>query len=144
MKKIIERFDKYMEYKGLNDNKVTNNLNISVGLLGKSRKEGRDLSKNITEKILEYYTDLSSIWLLTGEGQMLKDSNQNIEVTDMDNERLIQQLQDEITELKKQLVICNENTTKLFIQNSNLQNVNNELIAVIIAGTKKDDNRMVG
>ena len=38
----IDRFDKYMEAKGLNDNKVTNELSLSIGLLGKSRKENRD------------------------------------------------------------------------------------------------------
>lgn len=42
MQKIIEMFDKYMETKGLNDNKVTNELGLSIGLLGKSRKDGRE------------------------------------------------------------------------------------------------------
>ena len=35
MERKIERFDKYMKYKGLNDNKVTNSLGFSVGTLGK-------------------------------------------------------------------------------------------------------------
>lgn len=70
--KKIERFDKYMKFKGLNDNRVTNELGLSVGLLGKSRKEGRDLSQSAIEKILNFYTDLNRIWLLTGEGEMLR------------------------------------------------------------------------
>lgn len=40
----IDRFDKYMKVKGLNDNKVTIQLGLSVGTLGKSRKDGRDFS----------------------------------------------------------------------------------------------------
>ncbi len=68
----IERFDKYMEEKGLNDNKVTVQLGLSVGILGKSRKDGRDLSDRVIERILNFYTDLDRIWLLTGEGSMLK------------------------------------------------------------------------
>lgn len=71
MERKIERFDKYMKYKGLNDNKVTNSLGFSVGTLGKSRKENRDLSDRNIETILKFYTDLSRIWLLTGEGEML-------------------------------------------------------------------------
>ncbi|WP_314959369.1 S24 family peptidase [Prevotella pallens] len=70
MEKKIERFDKYMKTKGLNDNKVTNSLGLSIGTLGKSRKENRDLSERNIEKILNFYTDLNRTWLLTGEGPM--------------------------------------------------------------------------
>ena len=67
--KKIDRFDKYMKYKGLNDNKVTIQLALSVGTLGKSRKSDRDLSDKVIEKILNFYTDLNRVWLLTGEGE---------------------------------------------------------------------------
>ena len=67
----IERFDSYLSYKGLNDNIVTNDLKLSVGTIGKSRKKGRDLSDRVVELILNFYTDLSRVWLLTGEGEML-------------------------------------------------------------------------
>lgn len=67
----IERFDNYLSYKGLNDNIVTNDLKLSVGTIGKSRKEGRDLSDRVIELILNFYTDLSRVWLLTGEGEMI-------------------------------------------------------------------------
>ncbi len=67
----IDRFDKYMKVKGLNDNKVTMQLGLSVGTLGKSRKDGRDLSSKVIELILNFYKDLSRVWLLTGEGEML-------------------------------------------------------------------------
>lgn len=69
----IDRFDKYMSSKGLNDNKVTLQLGLTVGLIGKSRKEGRDLSDKVIEKILNFYTDLNRVWLLTGEGEMTND-----------------------------------------------------------------------
>lgn len=68
----IERFDNYMSFKGLNDNIVTNDLGLSVGTIGKSRKEGRDLSDRVIELILNFYIDLNRVWLLTGEGEMLK------------------------------------------------------------------------
>lgn len=77
MERKIERFDKYMKYKGLNDNKVTNSLGLSIGTLGKSRKENRDLSDRSVENILKFYTDLNRTWLLTGEGEMLVDENTN-------------------------------------------------------------------
>lgn len=74
--KIIDRFSKYMKTKGLNDNKVTIEVDLSVGTLGKSRKENRDLSAKNVEKILNYYQDLNKVWLLTGEGSMLKETSQ--------------------------------------------------------------------
>ena len=61
-----------MEINDLNDNKVTVQLGIAVGTIGKSRKEGRDLSERVVEKILKYYQDINRVWLLTGEGPMLK------------------------------------------------------------------------
>ncbi len=73
MEKKIDRFDKYMKIKGLNDNKVTIDLDLSVGTLGKSRKENRDLSERNIEKILNFYMDLNKTWLLTGEGSMFND-----------------------------------------------------------------------
>lgn len=68
----IDRFDKYMAVKHLNDNKVTMDLGLSIGTIGKSRKEGRDLSDKVVELILNFYTDLSRSYLLAGDGEMLK------------------------------------------------------------------------
>lgn len=70
--KRIDRFDEYMKFKGLNDNKVTTQIGLSIGTLGKSRKPGRDLSDKVVEQILNFYTDLNNVWLLTGEGNMIK------------------------------------------------------------------------
>lgn len=70
-RKIIDRFDEYMAYKRLNDNRVTIQLGLSNGTIGKSRQQNRDLSDKVIEQILNFYTDLSGTWLLTGEGEML-------------------------------------------------------------------------
>lgn len=70
--KRIDRFDVYMSYKKLNDNKVTKQLSLSNGVLGKSRKEGRDLSDKVIEKIEKCYPDLNIDWLITGDGEMIR------------------------------------------------------------------------
>ena len=77
--RVIDRFDLYMKEKGLNDNRVTVQLGLSVGSIGKSRKEGRDLSKKSVAKILAYYNDLDETWLLTGNGEMLCEPRVNEE-----------------------------------------------------------------
>lgn len=115
MERKIDRFDKYMKYKGLNDNQVTIQLSLSVGRLGKSRKENRDLSNSIIEKILNFYTDLDRNWLLTGVGNMLKDEtsqsivgDNNIQVGNNNSisgteSKRINMLESQITTIKTQL-----------------------------------------
>lgn len=76
--RIIDRLDKYMLLKDLNDNQITVNCGLSVGLLGKARKEGNDIGKKAIEKMLSFYQDLNNVWLLTGEGEMLKESENNL------------------------------------------------------------------
>ena len=71
-KRCIDRFDKYMIYSGLNDNQVTKDAELSVGTIGKSRQPNRDLSSRVLNKLLETYPNLNRVWLLTGEGTMLK------------------------------------------------------------------------
>ena len=83
--KIIERFDIYMEHKHLNDNKVTVQLGLSNGVIGKSRKEGRDLSDRVIEQILNFYTDLNREWLLYGDGEMLSPNSGNSQIIENNN-----------------------------------------------------------
>lgn len=75
MGRVIDRFTKYMNHKGLNDNKVTEILGLSVGLIGHARKGSGDVSKKTVVKILGKFNDLDEVWLLTGEGSMLKEGN---------------------------------------------------------------------
>lgn len=68
---FFERLDKFMKYKGLNDNRITVEVGISNGLIGKARKRG-SLSQDNISKILYTYSDLDANWLMTGKGNMLK------------------------------------------------------------------------
>lgn len=68
---FFKRLDKYLKYRGLNDNKMTIETGLSNGLIGKARKRGALSQENIS-KILQKYNELDANWLLTGEGFMLK------------------------------------------------------------------------
>ena len=69
--RIIDRFDEYMTFKKLNDNRATKDLGFSIGMIGKSRSEGRDLSKKAVQRILAIYNDIDETWFKTGEGEMI-------------------------------------------------------------------------
>lgn len=73
MERKIDRLDIYMKASGLNDNKITAITGLSNGVIGKSRKYGRDISSTVIEKVLLHCTDLNAQWLLTGDGEMLKE-----------------------------------------------------------------------
>ena len=76
-----------MEKKGINDNQMTVNAGLSVGLIGKAKVSGKGMSSMNIEKILLAYPDLNSDWLLTGRGEMLKTNciSENISVTIADS-----------------------------------------------------------
>ena len=128
MIRAIDRFDAYMTSSGLNDNKVTVQLNLAVGLIGKSRKPGRDLSRSVIEKILTYYTDLNGVWLLTGEGNMLVDQPEAPapEQETSDNP-LIEYLQRKIAELEGKIDKLNEEKMDLLQENAVLRYENTML-----------------
>jgi hypothetical protein len=69
---VIDRLVKFMEFSGLNDNLVTEAAGLSIGLLGKARKNNTGLRSDSIEKILYAYPNLNPTWLLTGRGNMVE------------------------------------------------------------------------
>lgn len=80
---FFERFDKFMKFKGLNDNKISIETGISNGLIGKGRVRGAISQDNIS-KILNTYPELNANWLLTGRGSMLINGDLIGEVVNID------------------------------------------------------------
>ncbi|AZA78111.1 hypothetical protein EG347_11600 [Chryseobacterium sp. G0186] len=100
MSDFFERLDKYMEYKGLNDNKLTVEAGISVGLIGKGRKRGGLSQENIA-KILYNYPDLNANWLFRGEGNMIIE-DQIFSSSEVNWKKIIKSQEDLLEILKKQ------------------------------------------
>lgn len=124
MRRVIDRFDVYMTSAGLNDNKVTIQLGLSKGLIGKSRAAGRDLSRSLVEKILHHYTDLNPSWLYTGEGEMLisaTKSEKPAEVQPASDGSLVEYLQRKIAELEGKIEKLNDERADLLQENAVLR-----------------------
>lgn len=64
-----------MQKKGINDNQMTVNAGLSVGLIGKAKGSNKGMNAANIEKILLACPDLNSDWLLTGRGDMLNPSS---------------------------------------------------------------------
>lgn len=97
---ITERLQKYMDFKGLNPNKVTVDAELSVGLIGKAIKNNRGLNSDTIEKILYKYNDLNPEWFVLGKGEMIKTKseenvikkNDNINDNNFDNKPKVQKM----------------------------------------------------
>ena len=108
---FIERLQYFMEKKGINDNQMTVNAGLSVGLIGKAKVSGKGMSSMNIEKILLVCKDLNARWLLTGEGEMLSitESTSNTELTSflkIQNKELqekVERLNREVGDLQRQL-----------------------------------------
>ena len=74
--RIIVRLDKYMAAAGIYDNQMTVKAGLSVGLLNNARRGDYDLGKKSVEKILSSFQDINRVWLITGDGEMLKSSQE--------------------------------------------------------------------
>ena len=77
MTTIKDRVLQLSDYKGVSKEKFFEELEVSYGnFKGKAKESG--LNANILEKIIAKMPEISAEWLLTGKGEMLKSSVQNI------------------------------------------------------------------
>lgn len=70
--KIIDRFFQYIDYKGIKPTVFEKSIGLSNGYLGVQRKRNADIGEGVINKIIDNCLDLSIIWLIRGEGEMLK------------------------------------------------------------------------
>ncbi|AMA50456.1 MULTISPECIES: S24 family peptidase [Flavobacterium] len=72
---VSERLGHYLDKKGISFYAFENSLNAGRGSISKAVKEGKSIGSSMLENILSLYNDLNPTWLLTGEGNMLKDDD---------------------------------------------------------------------
>lgn len=78
---ITDRLHEFFQSKALSFYKVEKDLDLSTGSLSGAVKHGRNIGSNVIEKILSEYPNLSSEWLLRGEGKMLKKDGELLQET---------------------------------------------------------------
>jgi hypothetical protein len=71
---IKERILQYLDFKGISKYECYQNSGIVNGVL--SQKGG--ISEENTLKFISYYTDISTEWLFTGRGEMLKRQEKSV------------------------------------------------------------------
>lgn len=79
---VKERLKKFIGFNGLSVREFERNCNLSNGTVNGIRN---NISPKIRNMILEKYPTLNLLWLITGEGEMLQNSNQKLKAKNKDN-----------------------------------------------------------
>lgn len=76
--KAIDRFYEYLAEKSLKPTNVEKEIGLSNGYLSVQKKRNADMGEGMMLKVIDYFQDINPMWLLTGEGNMLKDKNSSL------------------------------------------------------------------
>lgn len=76
--KAIDRFYEYLAEKSLKPTNVEKEIGLSNGYLSAQKKRNADMGEGMMLKVIDYFQDINPMWLLTGEGNMLKDENSSL------------------------------------------------------------------
>ena len=73
---IVKRLKQYIDFKGISVSAFERSIGMANASFGKSLKNNGAIGTDKLENILRVYSDISTEWLLTGKGDMIKgDSN---------------------------------------------------------------------
>jgi transcriptional regulator with XRE-family HTH domain len=103
--KIISRLEQYAVNQGINFNQIAQKIGVSNSYFSKMVKSNGSLGEDIIRKILLYYDNINTEWLITGAGDMLK-SKKEIEIKPVDNEWILKRFEELVAEnalLKKEV-----------------------------------------
>jgi phage repressor protein C with HTH and peptisase S24 domain len=96
METIVERLREYLERTRVTVSNAEKMLDISNGALSKPFKSKTTIKTDTLEKFLKYFTDINADWLLTGKGEMLRDTAEpgGVNVFNSSKDKVIDSSQD--------------------------------------------------
>lgn len=74
--KIISRLLDYLAVKDIPPTRFEKNIGLSNGYLNTQKKRNADLGESVIKKIIDYCLDVNIEWLITGQGNMLKEEQE--------------------------------------------------------------------
>ena len=101
MLKTIDRLMQFIKYAGLSARQFDLSIGASNGYTLRMKKNSASIGSDVIENILKAYPQLNVIWLITGEGEMLKENE--VELI-LDFEELPKEKQNEIEQIIEQKI----------------------------------------
>jgi hypothetical protein len=127
MDSSIDRLDKYLKSKEINDNQFTVKTKIAQGWIGKARERKSSITEKTYIKIFKAFPDLNESWIKTGEGDMIKSKERQESPS-------VAKLLKENEEIKKSLIEANNRISEMGKEMNDLQK---KLIEVLLNPKKK-------
>jgi len=128
--KIVERLSYYLEIEGDNFHKLATNIGLSNSYFSKMLKNKGSLGEDIIRKILLYYENINSEWLILGTGSMKKEEFVSPPISDKNLSEmvlLISKLSQENGIIKAEKKQLKEEITILKTENAQMKkNKNNQ------------------
>ncbi len=123
--KTIDRLMQFIKYAGLSARQFDLSIGAGNGYTLRMQKNNASIGSDVIENILKAYPRLNVVWLITGEGEMLKENEEEL-ILDFDElpkekqneiERIIEskikeRQQDELKRLLKEVTEEIERTQK--------------------------------
>ncbi|MCK5440848.1 MAG: hypothetical protein KAJ23_03045 [Maribacter sp.] len=101
MFKTIDRLMQFIKYAGLSARQFDLSIGASNGYTLRMKKNHASIGSDVIENILKVYPQLNVVWLITGEGQMLKEGEEGLI---LGFEKLPQEKQTEIEQIIEQKI----------------------------------------
>jgi len=101
MFKTIDRLMQFIKYVGLSARQFDLSIGASNGYTLRMKKNNASIGSDVIENILRVYPQLNVVWLITGEGDMLKKPE---EVETLDFDHLPKSRQKEIEDIIEQKI----------------------------------------
>ena len=101
MLKTIDRLMQFIKYAGLSARQFDLSIGASNGYTLRMKKNSASIGSDVIENILKAYPQLNVIWLITGEGEMLKENEEELI---LDFEELPKEKQNEIEQIIEQKI----------------------------------------
>lgn len=101
MFKTIDRLMEFIKFAGLSARQFDISIGASNGYTLRMVKNNASIGSDVIENILKVYPQLNVVWLITGEGEMLKKKEES-EILDF--EHLSKSRQQEIEDLIEQKI----------------------------------------
>lgn len=124
MNTTLHRIKEYLDYNGISIKKFERDLGFSNGSFASQLKNDKTIGVDKVEKILLYYSDINPIWLLTGEGKMLRIEGES-DTSEIQQENIIDIINSSDPKLKEYTLFNTiNNMSKAMLINAEAMTVN--------------------
>jgi len=83
--KPIERIAIYLQFKTISPHSFERNINLSNGYYAKQLKNLGSVGSDILIKVHNHYPDLNILWVLTGDGQMIAETDSTGSISNIED-----------------------------------------------------------